>query len=183
MNKTQFNNEAERIINDTRAGTNGMDDRQVRIEAVKKLTETYAAANGKRPDQAIVERLTDVILYEELTDDDRMKVRNNEYPFLSERQFERRRSEEVGLKVAEEIGTDGKTHKAPKRRKRTDRENRLVNLKARSRNREIAKKYREFTETQPVVTKTMMTPEEIEAYLSVKYTEYQRMYAKGHGKF
>ncbi|MEH7456354.1 hypothetical protein V7183_03735 [Bacillus sp. JJ1127] len=58
---------------------------------------------GERPEPKQIERLSDLLLYEELHDNDRMKVRNNEYPIISERQLSRRHSGEVSMKVAEEI--------------------------------------------------------------------------------
>lgn len=182
MNKTQFNREAARIISDTKSGLNGMDDRQVRIKAIKDLTETYTAANGKRPDNDILERLTDCILHEELTDPDVYKIAHNEYPFMSEHQFDLRRGRELNEGLVENHGTDGKNHAKPTRRKRTKKENLLSDKNARIRNKEIARKYREFTGEQPVVSITTMTTAEIEAYLDVKYTIYQRQFAKGHAK-
>jgi hypothetical protein len=190
MNKTQFNIEAERIINETRSGLNGMSDRQVRITAIKNLTEAYTAANGERPASETLERLTDAILHEELTDNNEHKVAHTEYPFLSDTQIARRQEGkhrrktdnpkfEVPLMVAENIGQDGKDYRYPTRKKRGKNDALLRDKNAQIRNKEIALRYREFTGEQEVITKATMSPDEIEAYLGVKYTEYQRKFARG----
>jgi hypothetical protein len=191
MNKAHFNEKANELISAVRGGNQyrslggiqlDMTDRQIRIAAIKELTEFYTDVNGKRPDQTVLERLTDVILYEELTDPHPDKMAREEYPFMSEHQFEERYSKELPDSSYESHGTDGKSYRQPNRRKRTDKENRLINLKARARNKEIAKRYNEFIGTQPVKHLAKMSREEIDAYLNVKYTEYQRRFAKGHDK-
>ncbi len=105
---------------------------------------------GQRPEPKQLERLADLLLYEELHDKDRMKVRNNEYPFLSERQMLRRRIGETSDKMYEEYSVDKRNHKAPIRRIRSRRENRLIDRDARIRNKERRKMYREFTRVQSV---------------------------------
>lgn len=126
--------------------------REVRMVKIEQLTEDYYAKTGEMPDEKTLERLADLCLYEELTDTDRMKVRNNEYPFLSEHQFEERHNGEASFKLSEEHGVDGRNHKPPTRRDRTGYENRLVDKKARARNKERQRKYNEFTRAQPVIS-------------------------------
>ena len=126
--------------------------REVRLVKIEQLTEDYFANTGEMPDAVTLERLSDLCLYEELTDTDRMKVRNNEYPFLSEHQFEERRSAEVSFKVAEEQGVDGRNYKPPGRRERTKREQKFLDKNARIRNKERKKTYSDFTKVQPVIT-------------------------------
>lgn len=134
--------------------------REVRLVKIEALTEEYYAKTGELPDGKALERLADLCLYEELTDDDRMKVRNNEYPFLSETQLARRQegkhvrkdgvSGEVPLTAADSVGIDGRNHSVPKRRERNTRENRFVDKEAKIRNKERKEKYDEFTKVQPV---------------------------------
>jgi hypothetical protein len=126
--------------------------REVRLVKIEQLTEEYFAKTGEMPDAVALERLADLCLYEELTDTDRMKVRNNEYPILSEYQFDRR--DNVVSVVGDDIEnspSDGRRHLKPTRRVRTDYENKFVNKKARIRNKDRKKAYHEFTKIQPVV--------------------------------
>jgi hypothetical protein len=127
----------------------------LRFTKIESLIEDYFAKTGEMPDSVILERMADICLYEELTDTDRMKVRNNEYPFLSETQFEERRSAEASFKLAEEQGVDGRNYKPPVRRDRTTKENKFMDENARIRNRERRKTYHEFTKVQPVVVRKM----------------------------
>jgi hypothetical protein len=126
--------------------------REVRLGRIEELAEDYYAKAGEMPDSTALERMADLCLYEELTDTDRMKVRNNEYPILSEYQFDRR--DNVVSVVGDDIEnspSDGRRHLKPTRRVRTDYENKFVNKKARIRNKDRKKAYHEFTKIQPVV--------------------------------
>lgn len=112
---------------------------------------------GERPalvgvNSALLERLTDAILHEELTDTHPDKVTNTEYPFLSEWQFEVRRNRETSLKMAEEYGSDGCNYSEPKRRRRSRYENWSVDAHAKIRNKERAAQYLRDTKASPVVT-------------------------------
>jgi hypothetical protein len=136
--------------------------REVRLGKIEQLTEDYFAKTGEMPDSTALERMADLCLYEELTDNDRMKVRNNEYPFLSETQLARRQeglharggtSGEVPLSAADSIGTDGKSYGTPTRRERNSRENRFVDKEAKIRNKDRKHRYTEFTKVQPVIVR------------------------------
>ncbi|UNL92782.1 hypothetical protein CPY53_04065 [Paenibacillus polymyxa] len=127
-------------------------DRNERMAAVSALIEDYVMRYGEYPDTIQLERLTDYILREELTNTDRMKARNDEYPFLSERQFERRREREVPLEVAEEYGADGRNYRVPKRRKRSIKELIFVDEHAKIHNKLRAARYRRDTVPGPVIT-------------------------------
>jgi hypothetical protein len=81
--------------------------REKRKAVITELIEAYIESNGSVPDVYYLGKLTDLMLREELRDPDPYKVQHNEYPILSDRQFERRRENEVPLKWAEEVGTDG----------------------------------------------------------------------------
>lgn len=92
--------------------------RQARFAAIEQLTDGYMAATGRRPDPAMLDRLATLCLYEEVTDNDRMKSRNNESPIMSERQLNRREAEQVSFRMAEEVGTDGRDYRAQTRQNR-----------------------------------------------------------------
>jgi hypothetical protein len=130
----------------------GIEDRTERMAAVTALINSYVEVHGVSPDAAQLDRLSDYILREELTNTDRMKTRNEEYPFLSERQFERRRENEVPLEVAEEYGVDGRSYRLPKRRKRSTRELIHVDAHAKIRNDLRAKRYKRDTSPGDIIT-------------------------------
>ncbi|MGM0836028.1 MAG: hypothetical protein ACQEV7_07715 [Bacillota bacterium] len=148
-------------ISDIRARTKaGALTREERIAEVDRAIEAYFAKTGNMPDDKALERLADLLLYEELTDTDRMKVRNNEYPFFSDTQLARRQegkhvrstavTGEVPLGASESYGVDGRNYSQPTRRVRNTRENRFVDKEAKIRNDERRKAYAEFTKVQPV---------------------------------
>lgn len=144
-------------------------DRTERAAAVKAVADAYILAHnafndanrgryfergggGEGPalvpvDSALLDRLADVLLYDELTDEAKNKVSAEEYPFLSERQFERRRGEEVGDKLADDYGSDRRNYREPKRRKRTKREHDVVDSASLARNKERAAQYKRDTAT------------------------------------
>jgi hypothetical protein len=127
--------------------------REVRLVKIEQLTEGYYAKTGEMPDGVALERLADLCLYEELTDPNIHKVAHNEYPFLSEHQFDRRDNRESAVGDAlDNSASDGRRHTKPTRRSRSDYENRLVDKKAKIRNKERKKVYNEFTKVHPVIT-------------------------------
>lgn len=146
--KTQLHEDITQLQQATKRGEMPRELRLVKIEA---MVEEYFAKVGEMPDDKAVERLSDLCLYEELTDTDRMKVRNNEYPFFSETQFEERRMAEASFKLSEEHGVDGRSHKPPTRRERTKRDIKFIDKHAKVRNKERKKVYQEFTKVQPII--------------------------------
>lgn len=159
-----YKTELHEAITELQAATKrGELPRELRLVKIEQMTEDYYAKTREMPDDKALERLADLCLYEELTDDDEHKVAHNEYPILSETQIARRQEGkharktdnpkiEVPLKIAENFGIDGKMHDVPSRRVRSDRENRFIDKEARIRNKERKKKYEEFTKVQPVFT-------------------------------
>jgi hypothetical protein len=98
-----------------------------------------------------VNRLADVLLYDKLFNPSLTKMQDEEYPVMSERQFDRRESREVKSKNdMDGNAADGRYHGKPTRRERTSYENRFIDKKARIRNKERKKVYHEFTKVQPV---------------------------------
>jgi hypothetical protein len=135
-------------------------DRDERITAVKALTDGYDRADM---DGTQLERLTDYILREELTDDDEHKVLHNEYPIMSEHQLARRRDGkhtrkeggnmhgESPLNHASEVATDGRNYRLPSRRIRSTDDLIFVDENARIRNKKRADQYRKDTSASEIV--------------------------------
>lgn len=127
-----------------------IEDRDERMTAVQALIDEYIAEVGERPDGDVLERLTDYILREELTDDNSHKVAHNEYPFLSESQMQLRYEREYGLELAENHDADGRNRATPTRRRRTAKEERFVDRLARMKNRKRNAQYKRDTSPGPV---------------------------------
>jgi hypothetical protein len=137
-----------------------------RLKQIELMTEAYFLDTGEMPDSTALQRLSDLCLYEELTDTDEHKIAHNEYPIMSETQIARRqegkhsRNEdnpkiEVPLGIAENYGTDGRMHDYPYRRQRSERENKFIDAEARERNKHRNETYKEFTKVQPVVVRRL----------------------------
>ena len=135
--------------------------RQARFAAIERLTDEYIEATGRRPDPAMLDRLATLCLYEEVTDDRAWKMKQDEYPVMSDDQYDRRKygtrrttkdgkSYEVKLKAALTYGTDGVDHSKGKRRQLSINEM-IAMDKAKIRNTERRKKYREFIKPSKVV--------------------------------
>jgi hypothetical protein len=140
------------VIDDLRRRTKvGELPRETRMVEIERITEWWFRETGAMPDAKQLDKLADLVLYEELTDNNEHKVSQNEYPILSERQFERRDNREVkSAGDMEGNAVDGRNHMPPTRRKRSDYENRLVDKKTKTRNEERKRRYKEFTKVQPV---------------------------------
>ncbi|HDR3899203.1 TPA: hypothetical protein QCO88_001709 [Bacillus cereus] len=157
--KTQFETYVTMLINTLReSNSSAISNRDVRAKEIKSLTDAYVASIGERPEPKQLEHLADLLIYEELHDTDRMKVRNNEYPIMSDTQIQRRQEgtrqrkgngSEVPLKAAFGLAADSLNHGIPRRRKRTINEM-LRSDRAKSRNKERQQQYREFTKVQAV---------------------------------
>lgn len=147
MSFDNFNDIIDDIKRRTKAGEL---PREVRIAEIDRVTEEWFAKTGAFPDAKQLEQLSDLILYEELTDTHPDKVTRAEYPFFSETQFDERHRAEASFKLAEEQGVDGRNHKPPVKRMRSKREDYLIDKKAKTKNKERQRKYNEFTKVQPV---------------------------------
>jgi hypothetical protein len=151
--KTQLHEDITKIQQSTKLGEL---PREVRLGRIEQLTEDYYAKTGEMPDNVALERLADLVLYEELTDPNIHKVAHTEYPFLSEHQFDRRDSRESSVGDAiDNSANDGRRHTKPTRRTRSEYENSFVDKKAKIRNKERKKTYHEFTKVQPVYIRKM----------------------------
>jgi hypothetical protein len=65
-----------------------------RIAEVDRLIEDYVKETGKRPDGRHLNRLSDYLLVDDLTDQHK-HLRNHEAPFHSQKQVERRQKRQV----------------------------------------------------------------------------------------
>ncbi|MCA1800333.1 MAG: hypothetical protein LC650_03480, partial [Actinobacteria bacterium] len=94
-----------------------------------RLTDEYVATNAVAIDGKLLERMTNVILHEELTDKRADKMTLEEYPIMSDSQYERRTTgklrnarkdgttvTEVPLSRAMNRGVDGKDYNSPIRK-------------------------------------------------------------------
>ncbi|MCY9760405.1 hypothetical protein M5X06_12830 [Paenibacillus alvei] len=129
-----------------------IEDRDERMTAVQALIDEYVASIGERPDGAIIEQLTDYILFEELEGDMRTDKINDEYPILSERQMARRFERECGLEIAENLDTEGRNRATPIRRRRTTKESRFVDKLAQMKNRKRSAQYKRDTSPGSVIS-------------------------------
>jgi len=91
MTGDKFRLEARRLIG------KGIADRAERMAAVSALIDSYVEENGEALDGDVLDKLTDYVLNEELTDVRPDKIAREEYPFLSDRQERLRRKREVPL--------------------------------------------------------------------------------------
>jgi hypothetical protein len=89
-NKFDFTRNYKKVLNDVieeleRCAKDTPKD--VLIEAIRGLTDDFIEQTGVRPTPSQLERLTDVILAEEISDPNPYKMTHNEYPIMSERQL------------------------------------------------------------------------------------------------
>jgi hypothetical protein len=131
-----------------RNSTYNLRDRQARIDVIDRITREQTV------DPALLDRLADAILYEDLTG--RFKDNDAEYPFLSDTQLARRRDGahvrgsgglrgEMSLTAADKLGADGRDYREPVRRWRTPEENVWLDRNVKSRNVNRASQYRRDT--------------------------------------
>lgn len=71
-----------------------------KVIEVEKMTEGYFAATGEYPSAVMLEKLADVILSEELKDTSMTKLADNEYPILSDKQIDRRKTGRYSRKAS-----------------------------------------------------------------------------------
>lgn len=66
------------------------EERKGRIREAERMCDKYFDDNGEMPSDYLLEGLADAILNEELSDPNPWKIKNTEYPFMSEHQLIRR---------------------------------------------------------------------------------------------
>lgn len=130
---------AEQVAAEKFAGT--LADRDYRKQQIDALIEDHFAETGAMPDDTQIERLTDALLCEELTDSTPYKIANTEYPFMNERMFDER-----AAKNASEVAVDHEQERkiTGSRRQRSPYENALSDRKAKAQNKERRRRYNDF---------------------------------------
>ncbi|MED1742072.1 hypothetical protein P4U97_21695 [Bacillus swezeyi] len=141
MDKTLLHEMITELQQRTKAGEL---DRIERIEEITALADAYFDAVGEHPDFTALERMANLVIYEELTNPHPDKMTREEYPIMSETQREERIKSEASEKLAEEYGLDGRNYKVPTRRKRSSYEEKFVDKAARARNKERRENYKAF---------------------------------------
>jgi len=97
-----------------------------RKEGIDWLVDEYLTHTGRTPDSGLLERMANTLLHAELTDKRPDKMTLEEYPIMSDTQYERRTEgarrerkkngvtvREVPLTQARNIGADGKDYSQP----------------------------------------------------------------------
>lgn len=143
---TAIIDETNAIIIETKAGDLDFDARLARIDQLTALINDLDPRTRKTAKvQQILERLSDAVLYEDITDPTPWKSHHSEYPVYSETMIKRRTSKDSQMLVAEATyDTFGKNRAKPERRLRTRHEDELINARTRSENAERRKKYQDF---------------------------------------
>jgi hypothetical protein len=151
--KTKLHEEITQLQQATKRG--GL-PREVRLGRIEALTEEYFAKAGEMPDGVALERMADLILFEDLYNPSLTKMQDEEYPIMSDRQYDRRQNTEFATgKRLDQNAADGQAHTVPLRRNRSEYENRFLDKKAKIRNKERKREYNEFTKVQPVYVRKM----------------------------
>ncbi|MGX6582870.1 hypothetical protein ACWMNW_15680 [Bacillus velezensis] len=141
MDKTILHETIMEMYERTKAGKMS---RQERIEAITALSDAYFDSTGDHPEPAALERMANLVLYEELSDSHPDKVTREEYPIMSETQLEERYKREASDKLAEEYDQTGSYKGRPIRRTRSSYENKVLDRRAKARNEERRKRYSAF---------------------------------------
>lgn len=107
----------------TLEGSAGQYEREERMQVIEQLTDAYVEQTGKVPDGKMLERMTNVVLHEELTDRRADKMTLEEYPIMSDHQYGRRTTGsqqprnkagvvtyEVPLEHGSNVGIDGRDY-------------------------------------------------------------------------
>jgi hypothetical protein len=159
--KSAFSAAVSELVNGVRAGL--FPDRTERSRAINALIDEYIASTGERPDSAELERLTNAVLHEELTDKSPDKMSREEYPIMSETQLARRvagvhqkkgtvQKGESSINLASDFATDGNEYRVPKRRKRTVDEQIWMNQNVKSRNKARREKYAKWSKPSRTIS-------------------------------
>jgi hypothetical protein len=101
--KQKFKQEVDALVN------NIIEDRNERMRVINDLIEEYIADTGERPDARSLDKLSSLILYEELKGDTRPnKATAEERPILTSSQVKRRQEKEVTGNILNVVRSDGK---------------------------------------------------------------------------
>lgn len=140
----------EEFVNGLRTPT--IADITQRCVYVDEIITGYLIVTGELPPHKLIERLTNHLLWEDLTDTDPYKASRVDYPFYSERQFERRAKREVSLNVADMYDNDKVMRTDGSRRKRSVRENIFMDVNTKIKNKARKKQYTLDTKASEVIS-------------------------------
>lgn len=144
-------NEANEIIEQTKKGELDREPRMARLtELCDDLALTAEEYRNKDAIYALIERLTNALLHEELTDPTPWKSQQSEYPVYSESMLGARSWKDVPQDLASEYGTDKKNYAKPTRRKRNKSELAFADRNVKSRERARKASYRAFIKGEDV---------------------------------
>ncbi|OIN67407.1 hypothetical protein BLD48_05825 [Exiguobacterium sp. KRL4] len=144
-------NEANEIIEQTKKGELDRGPRMDRLtELCDDLALTAEEYRNKDNIYALIERLTNALLHEELTDPTPWKSQQSEYPVYSENMLDKKSQKNVPQELASEYGMDRKNHGRPVRRKRTKSELAFADRTVKSRERARKASYRAFVQGEDV---------------------------------
>ncbi|WP_096436517.1 hypothetical protein [Alteribacter populi] len=118
-------------------------------DAQKAAEELSAESSGRKPrelpinppDTALLDRLSDLLLHEDLTDKTPWKIRNTEYPFMNARMTEDRKAKDVKVSAIER---EQERKLGGTRRMRAPQEHAFMDRAARNKNAERRRKYNAF---------------------------------------
>lgn len=138
-------------------------DRVARLERITALADAYMDATDKEPDSIALDRMADLVLFEELTDTNKNKMKA-EYPIMSERLETTRKNGERSGKLAEEYDQTGRNRAEPTRRSLSTYESIFVDARAKSLNKQRRKHYNDFVNgrTDGQFTVNIATGERVE---------------------
>ncbi|MED4828162.1 hypothetical protein [Bacillus atrophaeus] len=152
MDKTLLHEMITELYARTKAG--GL-ARQERMEEITALSDAYFDSTGEHPEPVALERMANLVLFEELSDSHPDKVTREENPIMSDEQVARRKEGkhrkksnnpriEVPLSIGQNVGSDGRNHSYPTKRQRSERESAFVDKAAMARNKGRRRQYRKF---------------------------------------
>lgn len=160
--------ETNAIITETKEGKLEFDNRLARLD---QLTEMISDLNPETRKtarvQQILERLSNMVLYDDLTDPTPWKSHHSEYPIYSDSMTKRRTSKDSQLLVAEATyDSFGRFRGKPERRLRTKHEDEVINARTKSENDERQKKYKDFVAGRkkvPMLLRVTINKEDVNA--------------------
>lgn len=135
-----------------------LDDVKGRMDAVEAFY-LDARLEGRKVSSADIDALNSYVLRDDLRWSHPDKMTLIDYPVMSDRQAERRGDKQTSFGASLTVGTDGKNHRIPTRKRRSAYENWYVDHHARARNKERRRRYNAFIKPQPVVSYVVKTGE------------------------
>ncbi|TDQ37667.1 hypothetical protein [Aureibacillus halotolerans] len=151
--------EIQRLENATKASGCSLEHRMIKTEVLSRAIND-CLETGKLPQQVgerLLERLANVLLYDDLSDYRKNKPSLGDYPFLSGTQLARRQygshqrkrqdqGREVPLAAAAAVAMDRRTYASPVKRQRSLKEDMRIDENTSSNDEKRADRYEAFKE-------------------------------------